>query len=193
MRADDLVVAVDAPTTAGILAGLPAIAEPLAQVAVGDVVVVAVVLEAPELDADPVGSGLLIAPGHPRVRAKALTHATAKWAWIREAFGPGRHLVRLSYGRDGHIDEDLADLPAIARADISAVFGLSEPRILDTRVVRWERSLVHPRPGHRALVERIRAGAAAEPLAVVGAGLGGNGLAGTIAVSRTVVAQLAGR
>ena len=45
------------------------------------------------LDANPVGSGVIVAAGVPS-RAKALTHTSAKWAWAD--LGPGRHLVRLS-------------------------------------------------------------------------------------------------
>jgi oxygen-dependent protoporphyrinogen oxidase len=191
LAADAVVLGVDAPTSARLLAAVPSVADALAGIAVGDVAVVAAVLDAPALDDDPVGSGLLVAPGHPRVRAKALTHATAKWAWIREAYGPGRHLVRLSYGRDGRIDESLDDLPAIVRGDIAEIFGIEAPTLIDVRVVRWDRSLVFPRPGHRAAVRRVHAAAADQPgLAIVGAGIGGNGLAGTIALARTAPRQL---
>jgi oxygen-dependent protoporphyrinogen oxidase len=121
------------------------------------------------------------------VRAKALSHASAKWDWIREAYGPGRHLVRLSYGRDGRIEEPLAEMPDLVRSDLAAVFGLSDPVIEQMLVQRWDRSLVFPRPGHRAAVAQLRASVADLPtLDVVGAGLGGNGLAGTIALSQGV-------
>lgn len=63
-----------------------------------DVVLATLVLDAPALDIAPRGTGVLVARGTPGVRAKALTHATAKWAWLAEAAGPGRHVVRLSYG-----------------------------------------------------------------------------------------------
>lgn len=191
VEADELVLAIDAPGAAALLAASPGVASALARVMVGDVVVCAAVIASSELDDDPVGSGLLVAPGHPAVRAKALTHATAKWDWIRESYGPGRHLVRLSYGRDGRIDERLADLPGIARADVAAVFGIPEPVLLDLRVARWDRSLVLPRPGHREALAELQGALSHEPaLAVVGAGLGGNGLAGTIARGRDVLGQL---
>ncbi|RFA07833.1 hypothetical protein B7R54_00355 [Subtercola boreus] len=57
------------------------------------------VLDAPELDAAPRGTGVLVAEDVRSVGAKALTHATAKWPWLAAAAGPGRHVVRLSYGR----------------------------------------------------------------------------------------------
>lgn len=187
--ADDVILAVDAPTAASLLGAVPqarGLATALGSVTVGDVALVALVVRSPMLDGDPVGSGVLVAPGHPVARAKAMTHASAKWAWVRTAFGPGRHLVRLSYGRNGRVDEPIADLPAIAVADLIAITGADDVEVEETRVVRWDRSLVLPSPGHRDRVAAIRAAATEVPgLAVVGAGLGGNGLAGTIATART--------
>ncbi len=191
VNADDLVLAVDAVTATRLLDTEPEPREALARIAMGDAVVVAMVLAAPDLDDDPVGSGLLIAPGHPSIVAKALTHATAKWAWIREAYGPGRHLIRLSYGRDGRVQESLHDLPEIARADVTEIFALNDPGVLDLRITRWNRSLVFPRSGHCDAVAGVRAAVAATPrLAIIGAGIGGNGLAGTIALARSVSEQL---
>ena len=189
--ADDLVLAVDAVTAARLLEIEPDSSQALSRIAVGDVAVVAMVLAAPELDEDPIGSGLLVAPGHPSVAAKALTHATAKWAWIREAYGPGHHLLRLSYGRDGKVQEDIHDLPEIARSDVRTIFALENLDVLDLSITRWDRSLVFPRIGHRDAVAKVRAAVAAAPnLAVIGAGIGGNGLAGTIALARAVPEQL---
>jgi protoporphyrinogen oxidase len=74
---------------------------------------------------------------------------------------------------------------------VGHIFGLLEPRVADMSIVRWDRSLVHPVVGHRDTVSAIRAAVEASPtLALAGAGLGGNGLAGTIAQSMTVAAQL---
>lgn len=191
---DDLVMAVDAPTATRLLAAVPTVAHALGAIGVGDVAVVALVVDSTALDDDPVGSGVLVGPGHPTVRAKALTHASAKWGWIREAYGPGRHLVRLSYGRDGRIDEAIDDLGAIAAADLVRITGADDAVVRDVQVVRWDRSLVHPAPGHRERVAAVRSAVDDVPhLAVVGAGLGGNGLAGTIATSASVTDQLAGQ
>jgi oxygen-dependent protoporphyrinogen oxidase len=190
-HADDLVLSVDAPTAAGVLSSEPELQTALERIAVGDVAVVAMVINAPELDDDPVGSGLLVAPHHRKVVAKALTHVTAKWGWVREAYGPGQHHVRLSYGRDGHVEESFSELSEIARADISSIFSIESPNVLDVSVTRWDRSLVFPRIGHRAAVADVRVAAAAVPgLAVIGAGLAGNGLAGTISLARSVAEQL---
>ena len=58
-----------------------------------DVRLVTLVLDRPALDAAPRGTGVLVAPQSPGIRAKALTHATAKWAWLAERTAPGRHVA----------------------------------------------------------------------------------------------------
>ena len=190
MGARDVVVAVDAPAASRILADVRPVAEALGRIRTGDVAVAALVVDEPSLDGDPVGSGLLVTPGHPRVRAKALTHASAKWAWVRAAYGPARHLVRLSYGRDGVIEEPLDALAAIAAADLAAILGVDAVRVVDARVARWDRSLVVPDAGLRADAAAVASTSAGTGLAVIGAGLGGNGLAGTIALARTAPALI---
>ncbi len=189
--ASAVVLAIDAPQAAALLTALPAVHEHLASITVGDVAVVSAVLTSNDLDGDPMGSGVLIAPGVSGVRAKAMTHATAKWSWVREAYGPGRHLVRLSYGRNGQIAEDFAQLPDVARTDLELICGIRVREFDAVNVTRWPRSLVQQRPGHRARVAALRAAVSEHPsLAIVGAGIGGNGLAGTIAQARTAVDQV---
>lgn len=191
IEASAVVLAVDAPQAAELIIGLPTVRDRLMQVRVGDVAVVSAIVTSRRLDDDPVGSGVLIPPGVRGIHAKAMTHATAKWSWIREAYGPGRHLVRLSYGRNGRIDEDLSRLPAIARTDLELICDTPIGDFDAVSVTRWAHSLVQQRVGHRANVAALRAAVAEHPsLAVAGAGIGGNGLAGTIAQARTVVEQL---
>jgi oxygen-dependent protoporphyrinogen oxidase len=78
------------------------------------VVIVVMVVDAPALDAAPRGTGVLVRPGV--TRAKALTHASAKWPWLAAMLPPGRHVVRLSYavtpGEDvaGHAVADASRL-----------------------------------------------------------------------------------
>ncbi len=64
---------------------------------------VTLVVDQPELDAAPRGTGMLVHPDAAGVGAKALTHATAKWPWLAEAAG-GRHVLRLSYATPPHDD-----------------------------------------------------------------------------------------
>jgi oxygen-dependent protoporphyrinogen oxidase len=155
---------------------------------------VTLVLDAPELDAAPRGTGVLVAPGTPGVTAKALTHATAKWAWLAEAAGPGRHVVRLSYGGargTGALDDD-APL-ANALADASSLLGV---RLGADQVVGWTRTpwpagLPRVRPGHRDRVEAVRRALEEHPgLTACGAWLAGTGLVAVVADARALAARL---
>jgi len=158
---------------------------------VGDVAVVSLVVDCAELDAAPVGSGVLVDPDQSLVRAKALTHATAKWGWLAREFGPGRHLLRLSYGRDGVVAEPMDTLVNQAISDASRIAQVHLGAPIDARVTRWPQSLVHARSGHGELATRVAAAAAdVRGLAVIGAGLGGNGIAGTVRRAHSVRAQL---
>lgn len=191
LRAEHVVIALDARSAASLLRTLPEVHAPLSRMHVGDVIVFAAVIDAPLLDEDPLGSGALIAPSVAGLRAKAFTHSSSKWAWVREAYGPGRHMIRLSYGRDGVIQERVEDLPQIAHADLELLLGSPLPAFVDTHVARWNGSLLHPRVGHRASVAELRAAIAQRPgLAVAVSGMAGNGLAGTIGQARTSIERV---
>ncbi|CAN5133341.1 protoporphyrinogen oxidase [soil metagenome] len=118
------------------------------------VVLATVVVEAPELAAAPRGTGVLVAQGAVGIRARALTHSTAKWEWLRERAG-GREVLRLSY------DDEPADLAETARQDASVLLGVPLPAPVDIARVEWTR----PRGGN----------------ADVGETVAGSGLAGIIA------------
>jgi oxygen-dependent protoporphyrinogen oxidase len=131
---------------------------------------VTLVVEQDELDAAPRGSGLLVAQGAP-VSARALTHATAKWAWLRDA-AEGRHVLRLSY------DRAPSDPVATARADAEALLGVALPVVVDAAHVSWMR----PAPA-----------ASPQDAAVVGETVAGSGLAGIIAHAERTAAGLLAR
>jgi oxygen-dependent protoporphyrinogen oxidase len=97
-------------------------------------VLATLVLDAPELDAAPRGTGVLVASGAAGVTARAATHSTAKWPWLAEVAG-GRQVVRLSYGAE------LADHAEVARADAATLFGVSLPAssVVDFDLVEWRR------------------------------------------------------
>lgn len=157
-----------------------------------DVRLVTLLLRAPELDDSPRGTGLLVAPPHrdagrttppSDVEAKALTHSTAKWPWLRERVravaGPGHHVVRLSYGRIGATSEP--DLDRVV-ADSSRLFGVDlHGRVLGHVVTRWNGALPPPTPAYRrevaALVDRVDA---VPGLAVTGGWIAGTGLASIV-------------
>ncbi|MGP2478156.1 hypothetical protein, partial [Listeria monocytogenes] len=61
--------------------------------------------------------------------AKALTHSTAKWDWVRDATEPGIHVVRVSFGAQGEepataaLDDDAAG--ALALSEAAALLGVA--------------------------------------------------------------------
>ncbi|CAD5989431.1 NAD(P)/FAD-dependent oxidoreductase [Agreia sp. COWG] len=150
-----------------------------------------IVLDDARLDTAPRGTGVLVAEGVRSVRAKALTHATAKWSWLATAAGPGRHVLRLSYT----IAPGAASpTQAQALADASRLLGLE----LDPASVRgfdfttWNDSLAFATVGHRKRVDAVLSETDAVPgLLVVGAWVAGTGLAATVARSRTVASDFA--
>jgi oxygen-dependent protoporphyrinogen oxidase len=158
--------------------------------AVPGVALVTLIVDVPELDAHPRGTGVLVARGVEGVAAKALTHATAKWAWLRDQAGPGSHILRLSFGRVGDTPADVGlstpddALYRHALADASTLLGvhIAEADVLDWDVVRWAGALPHASVGHRERVARIRSLVAdqAPTLAVTGGWLAGTGLVAVI-------------
>jgi oxygen-dependent protoporphyrinogen oxidase len=147
---------------------------------------VTLVLDAPALDAAPRGTGVLVAAGTPGVTAKALTHSSAKWAWLADAAG-GRHVVRLSYGRAGAagpltgLDDDA--VTELAVRDASALLGVP----LDSSHVRaagrsaWRDALSQAAVGQRDRVRALEASIDDEPgLAITGSWVAGTGLASVV-------------
>jgi oxygen-dependent protoporphyrinogen oxidase len=161
-----------------------------------------IVIDAPALDAHPRGTGVLVAVGAPGVTAKALTHVSAKWEWVAEAAGPGRHVVRLSYGRAGeespvaHLSDD--ELQALALHDAAALLGvdLDPAAVRGFARTRWGDALSPATIGATDRVRRVREVVGGIPgLEVTGAWLAGTGLASVIpdalaAASRTRHAAL---
>ncbi|MFT4295855.1 MAG: FAD-dependent oxidoreductase [Micropruina sp.] len=154
--------------------------------------VVTLVLDAPGLGGEePRGTGVLVGAEVPGVAAKALTHSTAKWAWLRETAG-GREVLRLSYGRRGQppatagLDADA--LAALVRADASVLLGRPVPEPVAVRRTGW--SILPPgTPGladaREWLTEQRTAG-----LGLAGAGIAGVGLAGVVPQARAEAARL---
>ena len=130
------------------------------------------------------GTGVLVAdPGRPGgVTAKALTHATAKWAWLAERCGPDLEVLRLSYPDTG---ERLGDDAFVDRAlrDAGVLLGVPIRRdaLVDHARTRWRT----PRPllarGMSDRAADLRRAVAEQPgLEVAGAWIAGTGLASVI-------------
>ncbi len=180
--AGQVVVALDGPAAVGLLEeSLPDLSA--LRPAPGPLVsLVTLVVDLPELDVRPRGTGILVAPGTPGIRAKALTHATAKWDWLADEAGPGTHVV---------MDDD--ELLAAALEDASTLLAVpvSASDVLDWDVVRWEGALPFAALGHKQRVADIRRRCeGVEGLTLVGGWLAGNGLAAVVADTKAQFAAL---
>jgi oxygen-dependent protoporphyrinogen oxidase len=190
-----LVMATPAPASATLLERAVGDLSELGvlQFSATDVLLCTLVVDDARLDLAPRGTGVLVSGAATGVRAKALTHATAKWAWLADAAGPGRHVLRLSYGRgDGTDLPAEIDLPGIALTDAGTLLGLDLPRsaVVDAAVVRWSSALPVPAPGHAARVAALRAALGPRGIEVVGSAISGTGLAAVVADARKAADRL---
>ena len=139
--------------------------EPAGQIELaGEIVLATLVVDSPELDAAPRGTGLLVAAGAPGIRAKALTHSTAKWSWLAERAGSHRHVLRLSYN---NVPAD--GLQEQARADAEKLLGV---RLAPETVAGFARVAWPLAAGTARLIEGVTR---------VGESVSGTGLAAVIA------------
>ncbi len=181
VRSRGVVIATPA-RQAGILLGL----ERSIGTAGSSVLLCTMVVRSEELDRAPRGSGVLVAADAPGVRAKALTHGTAKWAWLAAAAGPGRHVLRLSYGRgDGAELPAAQEFPDLARADAGDLLGvrLSADQVEDWALTSW--SSVAERSHVEQAIPALRG------RGVTGGWLAGTGLAAVVSHARRVADELA--
>jgi len=195
LDADVVVVATNEPAARRLLspvvpglapaAGTPPILE-----------IVSLVLDAPELDRAPRGTGVLTVPHS--FAAKALTHTTAKWRWAAAAAGPGVHALRVSFGTqdEAPVTAAMSDEDAIALAleQAGAMLGvtLDPARLRGGHRQHHEQSQPASVQGRAAAIAADRAAIRAVPgLAAVGSWLSGTGLAQVIpdAVAETVAAR----
>jgi oxygen-dependent protoporphyrinogen oxidase len=151
---------------------------------------VTLLVDAPQLDSAPRGSGLLVAPGVTDVAAKALTHATAKWRWLAEQAGRHRHVLRLSYGRGGESrDGDMraggsGGIVDLALRDAGRLLGVPLARrdLQAHAVVDFNGQLSASRAAQAAERARFQQRIASiTGLSVVGAAIAGTGLSAVVA------------
>ncbi len=203
LGAAHVVVATDLPAAGALLAPLlPGVAIPQPSAGAG-VSLVTLVLDHPGLNDAPRGTGVLVAPGAGPalgIHAKALTHASAKWDWVRDALPRDHHVVRLSFGRLGDaVDARTTSNDALVAAaihDVGVLLGVPvEPaQVVGSAVVRFPAGLPYAGVGHAARVRAVREAAHEHPgLHVAGAWIAGTGLASVVADARAVAATLVGQ
>ncbi|WP_333782836.1 protoporphyrinogen oxidase, partial [Arthrobacter sp. H14] len=218
--ADAVVVATEGPGAVGLVSDvLPEMAN-YAPWPAHQIKIVTLVLDMPELDAPTRGTGILVAPQTPGIQAKALTHATSKWAWLADEAGPGTHVLRLSYGRMSQAAQDSPEAPRIAAelhdagedvkpepetdaelleaavSDAAALLGIhiTEADLLGSGIVRWQGALPFAAVGHKKRVDEARKLAGQLPgFAMVGSWLAGTGLTAVTADARKTAGVLAER
>lgn len=214
-----------APFTAHAATAARTVAEQLTALPTTDaVVLVSLLLEDAALTraGAPVGSGVLVAdtaspdtaspdtasPGRSRdrpgvatddvLRAKALTHASAKWAWLAERLPADHHVVRLSFGGTHALPATTEQaLVAAAAREVSRLLGDAvdagtgaHPTVRAACVTRWDAALSRPVIGRRSRLVTIDAAVEDLPrLALVGSAVAGNGLAGVVGRSRAEAAR----
>ncbi|WP_263299333.1 protoporphyrinogen/coproporphyrinogen oxidase [Leifsonia poae] len=183
-------------TASASLAGLSDLDWPPAS----SVELVTLVLTDDRLAAAPRGTGVLVADAEDSdVTAKAMTHSTAKWAWLADSVAAGEHVVRLSYGRAGKPSETDAlgddELRELAIRDAGRLLNipLTASDATGFARTRWTNALPYAALGERERIDRVRADVAAvEGLEVTGSWLTGTGLASVIPDSREVATRARG-
>ena len=154
------------------------LATPLATMGPSDrtpaIVLATLVVDAPELDGAPRGTGVLVArgPSGAPFRAKALTHATAKWDWLAERATPHRHVLRLSYDGAAAARVGDAQLRSQALRDAGELLGIAlvEASVVAFARVEWSAPSSRPEP--------------IDGVTLIGEGVAGTGLAAVIAQVR---------
>lgn len=184
LHADRVVIAVDGAAALPLLRdAAPALAAmPLPPPAHSRAVLL--LADDARLDAAPRGTGVLRAAGRTDVLATAITHATAKWGWLAERFGPSRHLLRLAYRGE----EQVAD--ARVAADAAALLGLGGLDVTRRIDVRWRDTAPSLAPETLALRAALAAAPLPEGIAVAGSWVAGTGLASVVASAERAAAPV---
>lgn len=145
-----------------------------------EVVVGVAAIAAAALDAHPIGTGALVAE-NVDTRAKALTHANAKWAWLDAELPAGHHVVRLSARNEA--DAAWLGDPAAVAAEAGIITGarIDARDVLDVRVARWDAASGLTADDPAAAGGRLR---------VTGAAAAGTGLAAVVPHARRIAAEV---
>jgi len=179
------------PVGSGLLVAPTGVAEPAAAASSAGVVA-----SVPVSDEAIPGGGSASPTACP-VRAKALSHLSAKWPWVgaelRALHGPDVHALRLSYGRPGQ-PRPQVDLQ-VALDDVAALTGVRiEPEaVIDHMLVRWDGTLPPVTPAYRERTRHLEEDLApVTGLEVTGAWVAGTGIAAVVEHARAAAGRLMG-
>ncbi|PYY48001.1 protoporphyrinogen oxidase [Curtobacterium sp. MCLR17_043] len=150
---------------------------------------VTLVVDQPELDAAPRGTGMLVHPDAQAVSAKALTHATVKWPWLADVAG-GRHVLRLSYATTGTDPAGVATSLPVEPTDPVGSRALQDASTLLGVPITADRVSGAARVGWYG--PDLTAAGLAEGVVGIGEASTGRGLAGIIAAARKAADQILG-
>jgi oxygen-dependent protoporphyrinogen oxidase len=164
---------------ARMLLGAPAVASPAVRVVVA-------LVDSPELDAHPVGYGVIVG-ADVATAAKALTHVTAKWPWTTTQAPStlaGRHVVRLS-ARDAHAHG--LDTPDDVAREVSVLTGaaVEASAVSAVTTVVWD-DAVAARPVDADREDFL----ARRGILLAGAAVAGTGLASVVPHARALARDL---
>jgi oxygen-dependent protoporphyrinogen oxidase len=175
--AEHLVIATTANAAAKMLVEFHELSIALHQIESLETLLVTVLVESPELNSFPIGTGALVAEDL-GLAVKATTHLNAKWAWLNGKLAKDQHLVRFSFRSPTRLDSAQQKSAILEAFDL--IYGVKSPKLLGQVEVLWEDSLVKASAGHLRRIERITS--LVEPLGIElrGAYMAGNGLLGIL-------------
>jgi len=185
-----VVLACSATAALRLLEGVPDVDTDVVVASGAPIARTTLLVRAPGLDRQPVGQGLLVAPGPlAPVEAKSLSHLSTKWSWVdrsvRATHGPQAHAIRLSHGRPGQPSPSPTLEAALHDASVLTGVDLHPEDVLAHSLVHWDGTLPPFTPEHGARVGRLAADVSRHPgLGVTGAWVAGSGIAAVVSHSR---------
>jgi len=151
------------------------LADDVGAVTAVDQALTVMIVEAPELNAYPIGSGALISQDC-GIEAKAVTHMNAKWGWWHDRLPANHHALRFSFGRGGVVPEEPFD--GLVNEAMKNLFGIDSPRKIASMDLVWRGGVIKPVVGHSDRVARLTKVASRKGLELCGSYISGNGLLG---------------
>jgi len=173
--APELSLCVGPKEAAKLLENEPDLAGDVGAVTAVDQALTLMIVEAPELNAYPLGSGALIS-NDCGIEAKAVTHLNAKWGWWHDRLPVNHHALRFSFGRGGVVPHKPFD--GLVNEAMKNLFGVDSPRKIASMDVVWRGGVIKPSVGHADRVARLTGAASARGLELCGSYISGNGLLG---------------